>query len=297
MSETSFKSGYVSIIGEPNVGKSTLLNVILGEKLAIVTPKPQTTRNQIRGILSGKNYQIVFLDTPGILAPKYELHDWMVKTAYAAIQDADLVLYLADVTKPLPKAETRIFDRIHQANQQTILVLNKIDRIDKPHLLPIIEDYNQRFEFVDVIPISALKEDGIDRLKKSVLGLIPDGPEYFPADQISDLPQRFFIAETIREKVFLQTKQEIPYSTSVVVEEFIERNKRKWYIRSIIYVERESQRRVLIGKGGQMVRKIGQLARTEIEHFLDQSIFLELHVLVKSDWRKDPRKMRDLGYA
>ena len=297
MSETSFKSGYVSIIGEPNVGKSTLLNVILGEKLAIVTPKPQTTRNQIRGILSGKNYQIVFLDTPGILAPKYELHDWMVKTAYAAIQDADLVLYLADVTKPLPKSETRIFDRIHQANQQTILVLNKIDQIDKPHLLPIIEDYNQRFEFVDVIPISALKEDGIDRLKKSVLGLIPDGPEYFPADQISDLPQRFFIAETIREKVFLQTKQEIPYSTSVVVEEFIERNKRKWYIRSIIYVERESQRRVLIGKGGQMVRKIGQLARTEIEHFLDQSIFLELHVLVKSDWRKDPRKMRDLGYA
>jgi len=221
----------------------------------------------------------------------------MVKTAYAAIQDADLVLYLADVTKPLSKAETRILDRIHQANQQTILVLNKIDRIDKPHLLPIIEDYNQRFEFVDVIPISALKEDGIDRLKKSVLGLIPDGPEYFPADQISDLPQRFFIAETIREKVFLQTKQEIPYSTSVVVEEFIERNKRKWYIRSIIYVERESQRRVLIGKGGQMVRKIGQLARTEIEHFLDQSIFLELHVLVKSDWRKDPRKMRDLGYA
>ena len=297
MSEISFKSGYVSIIGEPNVGKSTLLNAILGEKLAIVTPKPQTTRNQIRGILSGKNYQIVFLDTPGILAPKYELHDWMVKTAYAAIQDADLVLYLADVTKPLPKAETRILDRIHQANQQTILVLNKIDQIDKPHLLPIIEDYNQRFEFVDVIPISALKEDGIDRLKKSVLGLIPDGPEYFPADQISDLPQRFFIAETIREKVFLQTKQEIPYSTSVVVEEFIERNKRKWYIRSIIYVERESQRRVLIGKGGQMVRKIGQLARTEIEHFLDQSIFLELHVLVKSDWRKDPRKMRDLGYA
>ena len=297
MSETSFKSGYVSIIGEPNVGKSTLLNAVLGEKLAIVTPKPQTTRNQIRGILSGKSYQIVFLDTPGILAPKYELHDWMVKTAYAAIQDADLVLYLADVTKPLPKSETRIFDRIHQANQQTILVLNKIDQIDKPHLLPIIEDYNQRFEFVDVIPISALKEDGIDRLKKSVLGLIPDGPEYFPADQISDLPQRFFIAETIREKVFLQTKQEIPYSTSVVVEEFIERNKRKWYIRSIIYVERESQRRVLIGKGGQMVRKIGQLARTEIEHFLDQSIFLELHVLVKSDWRKDPRKMRDLGYA
>ena len=207
MSETSFKSGYVSIIGEPNVGKSTLLNAVLGEKLAIVTPKPQTTRNQIRGILSGKSYQIVFLDTPGILAPKYELHDWMVKTAYAAIQDADLVLYLADVTKPLPKAETRILDRIHQANQQTILVLNKIDRIDKPHLLPIIEDYNQRFEFVDVIPISALKEDGIDRLKKSVLGLIPDGPEYFPADQISDLPQRFFIAETIREKVFLQTRK------------------------------------------------------------------------------------------
>ena len=296
MPETFFKSGYVSIIGEPNVGKSTLLNAMLGEKLAIVTPKPQTTRNRICGIVSGDDYQIVFVDTPGILAPKYQLHDWMVKTAYAAIQDADLVLYLVDVTQRLTQVETKILDRIHQANQQTILVLNKIDRIDKLSLLPIIEDYNQRFEFVDVIPISALKEDGTDRLKKAVLNYLPSGPQYFPPDQVSDLPQRFFISETIREKIFLQTKQEIPYSTSVVVEEFIERNKRKWYIRSIIYVERESQRRVLIGKGGQMIKKIGQLARAEIEDFLDQSIFLELHVLVKSDWRKDLRKMRDLGY-
>jgi len=269
---------------------------MLGEKLAIVTPKPQTTRNRICGIVSGDDYQIVFVDTPGILTPKYQLHDWMVKTAYTAIQDADLVLYLVDVTQSLTQVETKILDRIHQANQQTILVLNKIDRIDKPSLLPIIEDYNQRFEFVDVIPISALKEDGTNRLKKTVLNHLPSGPQYFPPDQVSDLPQRFFISETIREKIFLQTKQEIPYSTSVVIEEFIERNKRKWYIRSVVYVERESQRRVLIGKGGQMIKKIGQLARTEIEDFLDQSIFLELHVLVKSDWRKDLRKMRDLGY-
>ena len=297
MTEPQFKSGYVSIIGEPNVGKSTLLNAMLGEKLAIVTPKPQTTRNQIRGIVTSDDYQIIFLDTPGILRPKYQLHKWMVKAAYAAIQDADLILYLIDVTQTSPQVEEEILDAIHQVNQKTILVINKIDRIARLNLLPIIDNYSRKFPFVESVPISALNQDGIERLKDLILGYLPSGPQYFPPDQISDLPQRFFIAETIREQIFLQTKQEVPYSTSVVVEEFIERNKKKWYIRAVVYVERPSQRGVLIGKQGQMIKRIGQLARTDIERFLARSVFLELHVLVKPDWRKDLRKMQDLGYV
>ena len=297
MTEPQFKSGYVSIIGEPNVGKSTLLNAMLGEKLAIVTPKPQTTRNQIRGIVTSDDYQIIFLDTPGILRPKYQLHKWMVKAAYAAIQDADLILYLIDVTQTSPQVEEEILDAIHQVNQKTILVINKIDRIARLNLLPIIDNYSRKFPFVESVPISALNQDGIERLKDLILGYLPSGPQYFPPDQISDLPQRFFIAETIREQIFLQTKQEVPYSTSVVVEEFIERNKKKWYIRAVVYVERPSQRGVLVGKQGQMIKRIGQLARTDIERFLARSVFLELHVLVKPDWRKDLRKMQDLGYV
>ena len=297
MTEPQFKSGYVSIIGEPNVGKSTLLNAMLGEKLAIVTPKPQTTRNQIRGIVTSDDYQIIFLDTPGILRPKYQLHKWMVKAAYAAIQDADLILYLIDVTQTSPQVEEEILNAIHQVNQKTILVINKIDRIARLNLLPIIDNYSRKFPFVESVPISALNQDGIERLKDLILGYLPSGPQYFPPDQISDLPQRFFIAETIREQIFLQTKQEVPYSTSVVVEEFIERNKKKWYIRAVVYVERPSQRGVLIGKQGQMIKRIGQLARTDIERFLARSVFLELHVLVKPDWRKDLRKMQDLGYV
>lgn len=297
MTEPQFKSGYVSIIGEPNVGKSTLLNAMLGEKLAIVTPKPQTTRNQIRGIVTSDDYQIIFLDTPGILRPKYQLHKWMVKAAYAAIQDADLILYLIDVTQTSPQVEEEILNAIHQVNQKTILVINKIDRIARLNLLPIIDNYSRKFSFAESVPISALNQDGIERLKDLILGYLPSGPQYFPPDQISDLPQRFFIAETIREQIFLQTKQEVPYSTSVVVEEFIERNKKKWYIRAVVYVERPSQRGVLIGKQGQMIKRIGQLARTDIERFLARSVFLELHVLVKPDWRKDLRKMQDLGYV
>lgn len=297
MTEPQFKSGYVSIIGEPNVGKSTLLNAMLGEKLAIVTPKPQTTRNQIRGIVTSDDYQIIFLDTPGILRPKYQLHKWMVKAAYAAIQDADLILYLIDVTQTSPQVEEEILNAIHQANQKTILVINKIDRIARLNLLPIIDNYSRKFSFVESVPISALNQDGIERLKDLILGYLPSGPQYFPPDQISDLPQRFFIAETIREQIFLQTKQEVPYSTSVVVEEFIERNKKKWYIRAVVYVERPSQRGVLVGKQGQMIKRIGQLARTDIERFLARSVFLELHVLVKPDWRNDLRKMQDLGYV
>ena len=221
--QENFKSGYVSIIGEPNVGKSTFLNATMGEKIAIVTPKPQTTRNQVRGVVTTDTYQIIFLDTPGILDPKYRLHDWMVKTAYAAAEDADLILYLVDVNQRKTQIELQILERISKIGLRTILVINKIDLIPKDSLLPLIQKYSQKFPFIEIMPISAKLSEGILELKELVVGYLPLGPQYFPEDQISDLPERFFVAETIREKIFLETSKEIPYSTSVVIEQFKER--------------------------------------------------------------------------
>ena len=294
--QNPFKSGYVSIIGEPNVGKSTLLNAVIGEKLAIVTPKPQTTRNRITGILTADSHQIIFLDTPGVITPKYRLHDQMVKTAYTAITDADIVLYMIDVSRLNSGIEEKILDQLKKAAQQVILVINKIDLISNPTLLPIIASYQEKFPFLEIIPISATTGDGVLQLRETIVKYIPEGPPYFPPDQLSDLPKRFFISETIREKIFLRTNQEIPYASSVVVEEFKERPNGKIYISAMLYVERQSQKGILVGKGGQTIKKIGQLARTEIEQFLETTVFLDLRVSVKADWRRDERKLKDMGY-
>jgi len=295
--QENFKSGYVSIIGEPNVGKSTFLNATMGEKIAIVTPKPQTTRNQVRGVVTTDTYQIIFLDTPGILDPKYRLHDWMVKTAYAAAEDADLILYLVDVNQRKTQIELQILERISKIGLRTILVINKIDLIPKDSLLPLIQKYSQKFPFIEIMPISAKLSEGILELRELVVGYLPLGPQYFPEDQISDLPERFFVAETIREKIFLETSKEIPYSTSVVIEQFKERENGKIFISAIVYVERKSQRGILVGKRGEMIKHIGQLARVEIEEFVNSPVFLELRVLVKKDWRRSDRKLKDLGYT
>ena len=295
--QNPFKSGYVSIIGEPNVGKSTLLNAMMGEKLAIVTPKPQTTRNRITGILTTDSYQVIFLDTPGVLTPKYRLHDQMVKTAYNAIRDADLVLYMIDASRLNSGIEETILNQLKKAMQQVILVINKIDLISNPALLPIIARYQEKFSFLELIPISATTGDGISQLHESILKHLPEGPSYFPPDQLSDLPERFFISETIREKIFLRTNQEIPYASSVVVEEFTERPNGKIYISAMLYVERQSQKGILVGKGGKTIKGIGQLARAEIEQFLQTTVFLDLRVSVKADWRRDERKLKDIGYV
>ncbi|RKU12287.1 GTPase Era [Candidatus Poribacteria bacterium] len=294
--QNSFKSGYVSIIGEPNVGKSTLLNAMMGEKLAIVTPKPQTTRNRITGILTTDSHQIIFLDTPGVLTPKYRLHDQMVKAAYTAITDADLVLYMIDVNRLNSGIEAKILDQLKKAAQQVILVINKIDLIPNPALLPIIASYQEKFPFLEIIPTSATTSDGVLQLRESILQYLPKGPPYFPPDQLSDLPERFFVSETIREKVFLRTSQEIPYASGVVVEEFKERPNGKVYISAMLYVERQSQKGILVGKGGRTIKRIGQLARAEIEQFLEAAVFLDLRVSVKADWRRDERKLKDMGY-
>ena len=293
-----FKSGYVSIIGAPNVGKSTLLNAILGQKLAIVTPKPQTTRNQIRGILTTDTHQIIFVDTPGLMNPKYRLQSEMVKTAYGALADADVVLFVIDVTRRDPDIEDTILKRLKRIKSTTILVPNKVDLVEKRTLLPIFEDYSQKFEFAHIIPISALTADGVPVLLEQIENYLPVGPQYFPEDQLSDLPERFFIAETVREKIMLMTQREIPYASAVVVEEFEKRQTNKsgeiLYIRAIIYAERQTQKQIIIGKGGKLVKRVGELARIDIEKFLDERVFLELYVTVKADWRRDARKLKEL---
>lgn len=295
----NFKSGYVSIIGAANVGKSTLLNAFLGQKLAIVTPKPQTTRNQIRGILTTDTHQIIFVDTPGLMNPKYRLQSEMVKTAYSALGDADVVLFVVDVTRRDSDIEDTILKRLKRVKSTAILVLNKVDLVEKRTLLPILEDYNQKFEFAHIIPISALTADGVPVLLEQIEGYLPLGPHYFPEDQLSDLPERFFIAETVREKIMLLTQREIPYASAVIVEEFEKRQTKKaaeiTYIRAIVYAERQTQKQIIIGKGGKLIKRVGELARIDIEKFLDTRVFLELYVTVKADWRRDARKLKELG--
>ncbi len=292
-----FRSGFVSIIGEPNVGKSTLLNSLMGQKLAIVTPKPQTTRNRITGILTTDRYQTIFLDTPGILRPSYELHEYMIKAAYNAMADADLILYMIDATHSSSEIESEILEKLNEGKQPVILLINKIDRIPKPALLPLMDVYVHRFDFAEIIPISAVKGDGLADLLEVLPDYLPAGMPYYPTDIVSELPTRFFVAETIREKVFLRTHQEIPYATTVMIEEFKERSEGKTYIRAVIYVERESQKGILVGKRGSAIKEIGRLAREEIEHFLEGPVFLELLVLVQPKWRSSTHRLRELGYA
>ena len=295
----NFRSGYVSIIGAPNVGKSTLLNAFLGQKLAIVTPKPQTTRNQIRGIVTTETEQIIFVDTPGLMDPKYRLQSEMVKTAYGALGDADVVLFVIDVARRDPAIETRILKRLQRSQSTALLVLNKVDLVPKPTLLPIFEEYSEKLAFAHMIPISALTADGVPLLQETVKEFLPPGPRYFPEDQLSDLPERFFIAETVREKIMLLTQREVPYATAVVIEEFEKRPSKKsgeiLYIRAVVYTERQTQKQIIIGKRGALVKRVGELARRDIEKFLETRVFLEIYVTVKADWRRDAQKLNELG--
>lgn len=297
--EKQFRSGYVSIIGAPNVGKSTLLNTILGQKLAIVTPKPQTTRNQIRGIVTTDTHQMIFVDTPGLMDPKYRLQSEMVRTAYGALRDADVVLFVIDVARPNSEIEEEVIEQLSRKRTKTILVLNKVDLVEKPTLLPYFDEYRTKFDFVAMIPISALTKDGVPELLEQITTYLPPGPLYFPEDQLSDLPERFFISETVREKIMLITQREVPYATAVVVEEFEKRTRRNTdeiiYIRAIVYTEKQTQKQIIIGKGGKLIKRVGELARLDIERFLDSPVFLELYVTVKTDWRRDVVQIKELG--
>jgi len=295
--DREFHSGFVAIVGKPNVGKSTLLNSLLGEKLSIVTPKAQTTRNRITGILTGENYQVIFLDTPGIFIPSYKLQKHMVQNAIKAASESDLIMVMTDVNETPEEFKRDVFDKIKAIKKKSILVINKIDKVkDKDKLLPLIEVYHKQFQFDDIVPVSALKNEGVQILLDTVIQLMPVDSAYYPEDEISDLPERFFVSEIIREKVFINTQQEIPYSTTVQTDEIKTRQDNKLYIRATIYVERDSQKGILIGNNGSMLKKIGQSARIEIEDWMGSSVYLDLWVSVKEDWRDKESYLREFGY-
>ncbi len=295
--EKKFRSGYVALIGVPNVGKSTLLNQLLGYKVAITTPKPQTTRFQIRGILTGEDYQIIFVDTPGIHEAKMLFNRLMVEQALRAIEEVDSVVFIVDAAHRSPKAEEKIIEILQKANKPTILALNKIDLIKKGELLPMIDFFSRLYPFKAIVPISALERDGLDELLKEIVDTLPEGPMYYSPDMLTDQPERLLAAEIIREKIFMLTRQEIPYSTAVVVEEFEEDpDKKILFIQATIYVEKDSQKGIIIGKGGERLKKIGTLAREELEFLFGQKIHLDLWVKVLKGWRKEEKALRRLGF-
>jgi GTP-binding protein Era len=291
-----FKSGFVSLIGRPNVGKSTLLNCLLGEKIAIVSPKPQTTRNRILGIKNLPAAQMIFLDTPGIHRSKTMMNQSMVRTALATLQEVDVICLLIEADSPDHEENDWILENLQKVQKPVLLAINKIDRIPKGNLLPIMERYSRKRPFEQIIPISALMGQGIDILVNELLKILPEGPRLFPEDMVTDLPERFLAAEMIREKVFHLTREEIPYATAVVIEDFKEREEKNLvFIRATIQVERDSQKGILIGGKGRMLKEIGRLAREEIESLLGVRVFLELWVKVEENWREDARALRRLG--
>lgn len=292
---SEFRAGYVSIIGRPNAGKSTLLNQLLKFKLSIVTRKPQTTRKKVLGILSDKNYQIIFIDTPGLIKPQYNLQEIMMAYIRSAVKDADTLIYIADATKS-HLDDSEIEKPIFSIEKPLILALNKVDLLPKDQLLPLIDRYQIKFKFAAIIPISALRNDGLDLLLKEILDRLPFGPPFFPVDQVTDQQERFFVAEIIREKIFKFYGEEIPYSCHVQIEDFKQREGGKDYINAVIYVDQTSQKRILIGKRGLAMKRVGAAARKDIEEFLNRSVFLGLYVKVLEGWRKNPNQLKSLGY-
>jgi len=300
----SFRSGFVCILGRPNAGKSTLLNALVGEKVAIISPKPQTTRNRIQGIVhvpksKGKSKdggQIVLIDTPGVHKPDSSLGRKMMVEVREALEGCDLVLVIMDVTHKFDPRDRFALDLVKQSGTKAFLLLNKIDLIrEKARLLPLIEDYRKLYDFSEVIPISALRRNGLDVLLQLVIAALPAGPAYFPEDQVTDQPARFMAAETVREQVLLNTKEEIPYATTVIVDSF-EEGARLTRIAATIYCEREGQKGILVGKGGQMLKKIGTAARVQIERMLGTKVFLELYVKVRPGWRDSRGFVEELDW-
>jgi len=296
MSEKKFRSGFVAIVGRPNVGKSTLLNKILGEKIVITSDKPQTTRNRIQGIHNVPGGQIVFIDTPGIHRAKSQLNKFMVEEALSAVQGVDVILFLVDGAADPAKETGMIREVLAGVTAPVILVLNKIDLFPKSDLLERLLAYGDVFPFKEIIPVSAFSGDGVDQLVQLVHGMLPEGPCYFPDDILTDLPERFIVAEIIREKIFRLTHDEVPYSVAVVVDSFKERQDGLVSIQATINVERDSQKGIVIGRKGEMLKRVGTQARQEIERLLDTKVFLELFVRVSGEWSENSRMLKEFGY-
>ncbi|MDA8215514.1 MAG: GTPase Era [Nitrospiraceae bacterium] len=295
MQSEKFKSGYVSLTGRPNVGKSTLLNTILGEKVAIVSPKPQTTRNRIIGVKTLPDAQIVFIDTPGIHKPKHRLGELMVREARESVKEVDVILFMVEPEEP-GSGDKFIIDILKDMGKPVFLLINKVDTVKKPLVLPVIEAYSKLYPFKEIMPISALAGDGIDILIKTIVDYLPEGPKYYPDDILTDQLERFMVSEIIREKIIHQTEDEIPYSVAIEINQWSEREDGVVFIQANIYVEREGQKGIIIGKGGARLKTIGTSARLEIEKLLGTKVFLELWVKIKKDWRSSERILKELGF-
>lgn len=290
-----FRSGFVAIVGRPNAGKSTLVNRLVGQKIAIVTSKPQTTRNRIQGIVTKPQGQIVFIDTPGLHEADSALGRQMMQEVAAALEGIDVLLLMVDASSMHPHADDLLLQKAKRFRGRTILALNKVDRLPRPKLLPLIESFSKAFEFSAIVPISALKGDGCDGLLDEILKQLPEGEPYFPEDQVTDQPERFLAAEIIREKAIQLMYHEVPYALAVVVEKY-EEKPRLLRIEAVMNVERDSQKKILIGHKGEMLKKIGTEARKELEAILGSKIYLGLFVKVAPDWRENPQKVRELDW-
>ncbi|MEI2665499.1 GTPase Era [Rossellomorea sp. LJF3] len=298
ISNTEYKSGFISIIGRPNVGKSTFLNRVIGQKIAIMSDKPQTTRNKVQGVYTTDDAQMIFIDTPGIHKPKHKLGDFMMKIAQNTLKEVDVILFMVNVEEGLGKGDHFIIEKLKGVKTPVYLILNKIDQIHPDALLPMIKQYNDLFPFAATVPISALEGNNVDQLLQLLKDQLPEGPQFYPADQITDHPERFIVSELIREKVLHLTREEIPHSIAVMIDK-MERKEEKDLIDVIatIIVERDSQKGIVIGKQGSMLKEVGKRSRVDIENLLGSKVYLELWVKVQKDWRNRSANLRDFGFS
>lgn len=292
----AYKSGFVAIIGRPNVGKSTLLNQVIGQKIAIMSDKPQTTRNKIHGVYTTDRAQIVFLDTPGIHKPLSKLGNYMMKVAESTLSEVDAILFLVDVVEGIGGGDRYIIEQLKKVKTPVILVLNKIDQVHPEALLPIIVQYKDLYDFAEIVPISAINGNNVNTLLEQTVKYLDEGPQYYPEDQVTDHPEQFVCAELIREKILHLTREEIPHSIAVAIEDMKVQDNGVVHISAVIFVERDSQKGIIIGKQGALLKEVGRLARKDIETLLGSKTFLELWVKVKKDWRNHERVLRDLGF-
>lgn len=298
MNNKGYRSGFISIIGRPNVGKSTFLNRVIGQKIAIMSDKPQTTRNKVQGVLTLSDAQLIFIDTPGIHVPKHKLGDFMMKVATNALKEVDLVLFMVNVQEGFGKGEQLILEKLQGLKTPVFLIVNKIDQVHPEELLAYIESYQKRFHFAEIIPISALEGNNVEKLLDVIKERLPEGPQYYPADQVTDHPERFIISELIREKALHLTREEIPHSLAVTIDKISREDSEKdiIHVMATIVVERDSQKGIIIGKRGSMLKEIGKRARVDIENLLGTQVFLELWVKVQKDWRNKAFHLKDFGF-
>ncbi|KZZ85971.1 GTPase Era [Bacillus sp. SJS] len=297
MTNREYKSGFVSIIGRPNVGKSTFLNRVIGQKIAIMSDKPQTTRNKIQGVLTTDDSQTIFIDTPGIHKPKHKLGDFMMKVAQNTLREVDIIMFMINAEEGYGRGDEFIIEKLKEVKTPVFLVINKIDQLHPDQLFPLIEKYKGLYPFKEVVPISALQGNNIETLLEQIKTYLPEGPQYYPADQVTDHPERFIISELVREKVLHLTREEIPHSVAVVIDAIERREENaSVYVAATVIVERDSQKGIVIGKQGKMLKEVGQRARVDIEALLGSKVFLELWVKVQKDWRNKMNQLRDYGF-